>query len=721
MKKFILIFLFFYNISHSQSAWTWFVSTPTTNNYNCVKFIDNYTGFISGENGTLLRTSNGGTNWNFIENNTNRLFTCVFPVNASAVYALTATPSTGQGSQLYKSTNGGTNWFIQQYFSSINLRAIYFLNSNTGYISGDGGIISYTSDGGANWIDRSYGGGISLQSIQFINNQTGFVSTGDQSGTGNLLKTTNGGINWISLLCEDSYFTSFYFKDANTGIICGGKHPSVPYPPYYYYQEKIFRTSNGGLTWDTTLFSRGGIFRTLSAYNNNAFVFGEASSRRSTDFGITWLNFGFICNPTPRYSYWADTSNIYIVGDYGKIIKIIDSWWIANLNQSLTSLPISSIYFINTNTGFIVTPTDDFYQYSFIYKTTNAGNNWFHCYEGYEQTFKNVMFKNNYGIANGIRELLLTSNGGTNWNYYWYPTTFDINKSCILPNTKAIAVGDSNLIVQSYNFGSWSQYPISGVGHLIDITFPDENTGYIISNNNKYLKSTNSGNSWNIQTLPENNIQSIYFLNSNTGFINTVDKLFKTTNGGMNWITVMYNQILWLSKLFFIDTLKGFALGNESTSYYNFFCTTNGGINWNPILLHYSGLHTGVPLCLHFANSLTGYVTGENGTIFRTTNGGTIWVNNIESKIPDNFSLSQNYPNPFNPTTNIKYQIKSKGLVTFKIYDILGKEIATLVNEKQSPGTYEVSWDGSAYPSGVYFYKLIAGNFSETKKMLLIK
>ncbi len=99
----------------------------------------------------------------------------------------------------------------------------------------------------------------------------------------------------------------------------------------------------------------------------------------------------------------------------------------------------------------------------------------------------------------------------------------------------------------------------------------------------------------------------------------------------------------------------------------------------------------------------------------------TIGVKTISSNVPERFMLYQNYPNPFNPTTSIKYQITDNKYVELKIFDILGKEVETLVNEKQSPGTYEISWDGANYPSGVYYYGLSAGDYSETKKMVLIK
>lgn len=114
---------------------------------------------------------------------------------------------------------------------------------------------------------------------------------------------------------------------------------------------------------------------------------------------------------------------------------------------------------------------------------------------------------------------------------------------------------------------------------------------------------------------------------------------------------------------------------------------------------------------------------GNTGTISDTiyVNNQFIGIENKEPEVPTKFSLSQNYPNPFNPLTKIRYTLPKNIFVKLKIFDILGKEIETLVNEKQSPGTYEATFDASKYPSGVYFYKLETENYSETKKMVLIK
>ncbi len=114
-----------------------------------------------------------------------------------------------------------------------------------------------------------------------------------------------------------------------------------------------------------------------------------------------------------------------------------------------------------------------------------------------------------------------------------------------------------------------------------------------------------------------------------------------------------------------------------------------------------------------------------NNIVYGDTSGLTGLLN-INSDIPNSFSLSQNYPNPFNPQTKIKFAVPPtvKGQtsnVELIIYDLLGREVATLVNDELKPGKYEADWDGSNYSSGVYFYKLISNEFTETRKMVLMK
>ena len=96
-------------------------------------------------------------------------------------------------------------------------------------------------------------------------------------------------------------------------------------------------------------------------------------------------------------------------------------------------------------------------------------------------------------------------------------------------------------------------------------------------------------------------------------------------------------------------------------------------------------------------------------------------VRDKAKRYPARTTISQNYPNPFNPTTEIRYQIPEAGWVTLKVFDLLGREVATLVNETKQPGEYTVTWDAEGVPSGVYYYRMTAGSFVETKKLILLK
>ena len=122
--------------------------------------------------------------------------------------------------------------------------------------------------------------------------------------------------------------------------------------------------------------------------------------------------------------------------------------------------------------------------------------------------------------------------------------------------------------------------------------------------------------------------------------------------------------------------------------------------------------------------SSIGWTVGDNGTILKTTMGGNITeILNFNLNTPSNFVLNQNYPNPFNPVTNLGFGISELGFVTLKVYDVLGKEVAVLVNERLAPGSYnyQFSTDNNQLSSGVYFYRLETGDFVETKRMILLK
>jgi hypothetical protein len=161
--------------------------------------------------------------------------------------------------------------------------------------------------------------------------------------------------------------------------------------------------------------------------------------------------------------------------------------------------------------------------------------------------------------------------------------------------------------------------------------------------------------------------------------------------------------------------------------------TRNGGV-WTQQGSKLVGIGSGGNAYQGYSVAISSEGTIIEGGIFDNGAIGAAWIFHnptigitpISNEIPKVFSLSQNYPNPFNPSTVIKFNIPSVGnaymrSVQLKIFDILGREVATLVNQQLQPGTYEVNFDGTNFPSGVYYYRINAGDFSETKKMIMIK
>ena len=189
---------------------------------------------------------------------------------------------------------------------------------------------------------------------------------------------------------------------------------------------------------------------------------------------------------------------------------------------------------------------------------------------------------------------------------------------------------------------------------------------------------------------------------------------FILLDGGVSWVEQASSNLKSLFDVIFTDTNNGWVVGNYGT----ILRTTNGGTEWIPQISGAINSLNGV----YFIDALNGWTVGIDGTILQTTNGGVSFVEEEQiDEIPTEFLLSQNFPNPFNPSTSIQYSVSSRQFVSLKVFDVLGNEIETLVNEEKQAGTYEVTWYAKALPSGVYFYQLKAGEFTAVKKMILLK
>ncbi|RLI60873.1 MAG: hypothetical protein DRO67_08590 [Candidatus Asgardarchaeum californiense] len=336
-----------------------------------------------------------------------------------------------------------------------------------------------------------------------------------------------------------------------------------------------------------------------------------------------------------------------------------------------------------------------------LYKTTDGGTNWTKKYVSTKDSVVAAQVEfvdQNYGwivlydLTLGERSILRSTDGGNNWNNAnidspdgaWLDFV-DQNNGWLITTSphppyeiQRTTDGGINWTTQ-YTFNGTS-LDSSGFDYIF---FPDVNNGWVVGDNGKVMKTTNGGANWDIVTNSGVNTneegKTVFFLDANIGWIPSKTDLGEpyvqhTTDGGASWIT-------------------------QQTP----LADPNG---YNAIF------------SINFVDAQTGWLTADYGRIAKYT-----WITDVDNDITNvnEFLLKQNYPNPFNPTTTIKYDIREISFVSLKAYDVLGSEITTLVNEEKPVGTYEVVFNASQYPSGIYFYRLQTGNFVETKKMILLK
>lgn len=390
-----------------------------------------------------------------------------------------------------------------------------------------------------------------------------------------------------------------------------------------------------------------------------------------------------------------------------------------NLQPSGTSRVLQDVQFINSNTGWAVG------RLGAILATTNGGTNWIQRTNGTNQDIFKIFFMNaNTGWSVCYDCLRRTTDAGVSWTDQAF-TYVNANAIYFINSDTGCTAGQYGVITRTSNGGSNWQVVYDGItsDNFVSLYFVNLYTGWAVGTGGLLRKTTNGGSSWFIQNGPSASYHyySVYFPDPSTGWIvGSVGHIIKTTNGGTNWTTqttAPYNENL--TSVYFSNSLTGWISGFNG----RILKTTNGGTNWLP-------QNSGVVSQLNsvfFSDMNTGWVVGDSGKILKTTDGGGInGIETIGTGIPTQFTLSQNYPNPFNPSSKIKFDIPSGGnkyisSVQLKIYNVLGKEVTTLVNEELKPGSYSVEWNAFGNPSGVYFYKLTAGNFSETKKMVLTK
>jgi photosystem II stability/assembly factor-like uncharacterized protein len=309
-----------------------------------------------------------------------------------------------------------------------------------------------------------------------------------------------------------------------------------------------------------------------------------------------------------------------------------------------------------------------------------------------------------------------TTNAGQDWIQQSSGTTRNLRDVFFSSVSIGTAVGSYGTILHTTDDGiNWSEQLSSTNSALWGIHLTDE-IGTAVGVGGTILNTTDGGLNWVSQTSGiSSTLYDVHFIDGLTGHaVGAYGSIVHTTDSGVNWFSQSSGTTETLLGVYFMDNNNGTIVGEKGTIIH----TTDGGINW----VNQSSRTLHSIFDVNFSDINNGTVIGLDGTILHTTNGGVTFVEDeISSSQPKVFHLLQNYPNPFNPSTSIQYAVSSRQFVSLKVYDVLGNEIATLINEDKPAGSYEVEFLGKELPSGIYFYQLHTSDYIETKKMVLTK
>lgn len=669
---------------------TWNVlPSGTTDNIWNVQMVTNVIGWMVGEGGTALKTTDGGLTWTQQPMPyPNLSYWDVSFVSINIGYI--SCPS----GVVIKTTNGGGNWVTQLAGDTRALWTIYAIDSLKVCAGGFAGKLVYTSNGGNTWIPLQ-DFGTSYNKITFADSLNG-IGAGDGS-----IRTTDGGLSWYLLNIHNITDNNVAFNGSEVGYMVGNS-------------MSLLKTSDSGVNWSRTIFNGDWhdvhFINEMKGYFIN-YSYGYEGLYRTDDGGANYYKVDNA--PGGGELYFLDSLTGFIGGNL--IYKTTDggeTWY-----TTQGSGGAGKINFINSEIGWAI-------RSNIIYKTTNGGENWFNQLTAPSGSFQSIHFVDSlYGWAAILsRRPYKTTDGGTNW----------------IEQTNLNIWGTRDVFFKDYNIGWFAnEYDndllktidggvtwqvISGViGPKTFSFFPDTNRWWVYGFSNLY-ETINGGETWNNITPPITLFSKFNgpfnWLGYGVGGIGYIIKYFDSTyvpvelilfnaelvNDGVRliWVTAteLNNRGYEIQKSYDMQNWKtiGFVEGKGNSTEYIEYSFIDAEIAGDEVFYRLKQVD--------FNGSF------EYSQVIEV---------NLE-KFPLNFNLKQNFPNPFNLSTVIKYSLPEKSFVNISLYDIKGEKVSELVNEQKEKGIYSIKFIGDNLATGVYLYRIVTSSgYNFSRKLILLK
>lgn len=801
MKKLLYLFVFIisqFSVYPQEFEWEWQNAKPNGNDFMDVQYLLPTKVISFGGASSVLISTNNGDQWSVSYADTQRrdIWNSYF-FDANTGFLC------GDGGLLMKTTDGGASWVYKNSSTTNRLYDIEFANANSGIAVGSSGTVITTADGGETWTASAYGTSSHYKvSIAGLDN----IYIGSSSSTtGRLLKSTDFGATWSNVTpaqISSSVYgmfvmnaTTYYVASGVNGILIttdsGANWTVQQAVGNIVYDVKfidastgfavdskgiVYKTTDGGTNWGSSQLPNNKAVRAIGYAAGSLFLCGNSANLfYSSDTGTNWTpKFTAVTQDYLRKIYFKTSLNGWACGgatasadSNGFILQTTDG------GQNWTALPYnfkSQVYSMSmpsANVWYAGRGANGFF------KTTDAGATFTQLstpITSSTHTFWFTGFANELvGYAGGNSgKVIKTTDGGATWSDistaagFGTSTVYDI--AVISPDT-VIMCGLSAKVMKTTDGGATFSPLSPGIaGSLFAVSFKDASFGILGGSSLGVSVTTDGGATWTPSNLPPtlSSSTSIWGFGFGTSHIwlSTINgDLLYSSDAGLNFnetrkpttntifaLTVVGDD-LWASGSGGV-IVKGFSDPNIPVELLSF----TGEKVGSTVQLHWSTAtetnnlgfevqkknSAGEWKALSFINGNGTSTLRHDYTYTDKNPAGDIITYRLKqidmdgtykyhSSVqvsfgsPVSFELTQNYPNPFNPATTINYSVPSTGFVELKVFNILGKEISTLVNSIQESGYYNISFDAANLPSGVYFYQLKAGSFTSVRKMIVLK